>query len=964
MGTDDPIGFPPCSASHKRIFFPPRKHVHANGFTRRKTNEKQEKGGSGFDDYGGELELYDLNITRGPDGASPSRLGSVKTPGRFGCIAWGGAGSTLDGTVVAGGMLDGTVNLWRPSGLLDGNSRDDALLSTVNLAGGGVTSIGFNPHGCSSHLLAAGTSTGAVRLVDLTSPSGPAVGSPGESDAAATMAGEVTQAAWNSQVPHILASSSSSGAVVVWDIRQRKPWCELRAESGAGGGVTDMAWNPTQGLHMMTGSGSGQLRLWDLRASTSMPLTSIDGHPGGVLGIDWCPHDDTLLVSCGNDNATRLWDLYSLRPVGELPNDDDSGGVGGGPAAGGGTAGDLYGGGLGMSQNKRYGVRWSPIRRGVLATCSFDRRVQAHSVAGLATRSGRPPKWMSPSSGVSTGFGGSVVKISGGTEGRRVVTVETVAEEPALAAASEQFEDDFAGGSGGGTECIAHCGAMAEKSADPYERQVWSFMQIMFETNAREELLNYLGFDPERIHAAAAEFAEGDNGDNGAVSSAGGGVPPMSASAERAVKDALLVGNFEAAVECCFRAGQLADALILASCGGADLWAKAQAEYFRRESRRRPFLGLVSAVIHDQLTELVSSSDPAEWRETLAVVSTYGKSDEFPGLCAALGDRLEGAGDPANASLCYMCALSLGRAVGFWRATLENRKSGGNPTNDLLALQDFVEKVTVFSKTVDSYELEDDVADLFAEYAGALASQGMLVAAAKYLRGTTRDCKELRDRIYRSRVGRYCPDLVSNPPDFPYDFVNVGAARDLTGITLKQQPTVASAQHLQVQSAQGGGVAHQPASQESAQHQHYQQQPAQQVQQSVQPHASPQQQPQLPASVPATPTLPPGWVALQDPSSGRTYYANQSTGESAWELPTAAPAPAQQQQPEPAATAASGGYAHSASNGYGQVQSTSSTAQPSPARQSATSTSQRVASKYGDGFVTSASNPELAEQVS
>ncbi|EJK48374.1 hypothetical protein THAOC_32834, partial [Thalassiosira oceanica] len=375
----------------------------------------------------------------------------------------------------------------------------------------------------------------------------------------------------------------------------------------------------------------------------------------------------------------------------------------------------------------------------------------------------------------------------------------------------------------------------------------------------------------------------------------------MSASAERAVKDALLVGNFEAAVECCFRAGQLADALVLASCGGADLWAKAQAEYFRRESGRRPFLGLVSAVIHDQLTELVSASDPAEWRETLAVVSTYGKSDEFPGLCAALGDRLEGAGDPANASLCYMCALSLGQAVGYWRETLEGRKGGDNATDDLLSLQDFVEKVTVFSKTVDSYELEDDVADLFAEYAGALASQGMLVAAAKYLRGTTRDCKELRDRIYRSRVGRYCPDLVSNPPDFPYGFVNVGAARDLTGITLKQQPAAASAQHQQVQPAQGGGVAHQPASQESAQQyqqqqqhqqyqQQYQQQPSQQVQQSVQPNASPQLQPQQPASVPASPSLPPGWVALQDPSSGRTYYANQSTGESAWELPAAAPA--------------------------------------------------------------------------
>src|SRR5210317_1277665 len=145
----------------------------------------------------------------------------------------------------------------------------------------------------------------------------------------------------------------------------------------------------------------------------------------------------------------------------------------------------------------------------------------------------------------------------------------------------------------------------------------------------------------------------------------------MSKDAENVVKDALLVGNFEAAVECCFRSGNLADALVLASCGGGDLWQKTQAEYFARESKRRPFLSLVSAVIHDQLTDLVAMSDPKKWKETLAVLSTYGKSEEFPILCAALGDRLEGAGDSANASLCYMCALNLGQAVKYWKFTLE-----------------------------------------------------------------------------------------------------------------------------------------------------------------------------------------------------------------------------------------------------------------------------------------------------
>lgn len=32
--------------------------------------------------------------------------------------------------------------------------------------------------------------------------------------------------------------------------------------------------------------------------------------------------------------------------------------------------------------------------------------------------------------------------------------------------------------------------------------------------------------------------------------------------------------------------------------------------------------------------------------------------------------------------------------------------------------------------------------------------------------------------------------------------------------------------------------------------------------------------------------LPPGWTTVQDPASGQTYYYNQQTGASSWDLPT------------------------------------------------------------------------------
>lgn len=57
--------------------------------------------------------------------------------------------------------------------------------------------------------------------------------------------------AWNSQVSHIMATAAQNGSTIVWDLKQKKPWCELRDSNRAP--VTDVAWNPEQGQHLVTG---------------------------------------------------------------------------------------------------------------------------------------------------------------------------------------------------------------------------------------------------------------------------------------------------------------------------------------------------------------------------------------------------------------------------------------------------------------------------------------------------------------------------------------------------------------------------------------------------------------------------------------------------------------------------------------------------------------------------------------
>jgi len=250
----------------------------------------QDSGGIGFDDHGGELDLYDLNMTSS-DESAPAVVGTIKTATRFASIGWtSSTNANYPLGIIAGGMIDGSVQLWDPRAILNG---EEALLATIKKHGhGAVKALEFNK--MEPHMLATGGSEGQVVIVDLSNPKQPLTSFPsGEPSKGA----EVTLVAWNSQVAHIVAAAGSDGLVTVWDLKSQRPWCALRADGSA---ISAMAWNPTEGLHLVTASVDDRnpiLKLWDLRASTTTPLATMQGHSEGVLALAWCPHDDTLLLS-------------------------------------------------------------------------------------------------------------------------------------------------------------------------------------------------------------------------------------------------------------------------------------------------------------------------------------------------------------------------------------------------------------------------------------------------------------------------------------------------------------------------------------------------------------------------------------------------------------------------------------------------------------------------------------------
>lgn len=217
------------------------------------------------------------------------------------------------------------------------------------------------------------------------------------------------------------------------------------------------------------------------------------------------------------------------------------------------------------------------------------------------------------------------------------------------------------------------------------------------------------------------------------------------------ITQALLTGDFEGAVELCLHDNRMADSIILAIAGGAELLEKTQKKYFTKMHSK--ITKLISAVVMKDWHDILKTCELQNWREALAAVMTYGQPEEFSSLCDLLGDRLEASADiqlQAQACLCYICAGNVEKLVSCWTRA----QDGHSP----LSLQDLVEKVMVMQHAVEQTQRSGPaaigvlLAEKMSQYASLLASQGSLSTAITYLPDSNNQVtvQQLRDRLGRA----------------------------------------------------------------------------------------------------------------------------------------------------------------------------------------------------------------------
>lgn len=227
---------------------------------------------------------------------------------------------------------------------------------------------------------------------------------------------------------------------------------------------------------------------------------------------------------------------------------------------------------------------------------------------------------------------------------------------------------------------------------------------------------------------------------------------------DRRITRALLLGEFDNALDVCLQEDRLSDAFMIAICGGQKCIDKAQKAYFNRKAGGPNYLRLLASVVGKNLWDLVHNAGLSSWKEIMVTLCTYANVKEFPDLCEALGDRLDEqmkveGGDSdlrKDASFCYLAGSKLEKVVSIWIAQLEENEGAGlqeiskdsSFSVHARSLQSFIEKVTIFCEVTQYQDSDRETTsnwklaplyDRYTEYADIASAHGQLQIAERYL---------------------------------------------------------------------------------------------------------------------------------------------------------------------------------------------------------------------------------------
>lgn len=603
--------------------------------------------------------------------------------------------------------------------------------------------------------------------------------------------GVIKSICWNDKISHILAAASTTGIIYVWEMRKVELFLTICDQGIFGDGEdsykreqainTNIAWC-SDGVQLIIAYDHPEynfLTQYHMKIPNAPSAEYHGGHQEPIIDIAKNPFDNNLLLSLGKENAVTCWSIRTQKPLVHINFNNDK---------------------------KVSSIIWLNKTPDVFISATLDGEINYHQVnfsAELPTSSSLKelteavPKWLVKKSGVSFAFGGKFATFSEKTTPN--IVLHSLSGNSKLSSKMKTFIEKIEQSDLNEVldEKVNSSISSKEKNASLF----WIALKSCY-TNNYNELFRSMGYDKSKLQKEvytyigkkietqnskkerqkvaninlinnneAEDFwntfssskTEKEIGDVKNVENAMTTIEKphtitesitrninWNLGTEKLIKQSLLIGDLQSAVDVALKCGREAEALLIASAGDKELFDKTKQAFFNK-NKDLYIKNIFSSIINGNFESLLDYNVLKDWKEYILYARTYLEGKAFISFANNLGDRIANNPDIYMSLVCYILGQNYEKCVELLYNNYLKETEKFNRNQKKVSLHQIFEQV-IAVKSVLHYNHKNEMTEkIMTNYCELLIDEGLFEEACVYLiklKNTDTHILTLYDRLF------------------------------------------------------------------------------------------------------------------------------------------------------------------------------------------------------------------------
>lgn len=747
------------------------------------------------------LNLYIFNSK---DSKNPAKLlTQIPCSSKFSCLAWTPLGQDTQEHAlgyVLSGHQDGTIGIWDITEILSNSnnelSQDFGLVKSTCLAESEITSIAINDK---PHVFAFGSSNVSLASINANS-----LDISIATNCEKIGAGQICCLSWNPKVSHILACATTEGKILIYNMRNGSVFVSISDQqliedhqiSSPNEPIhTNVIWQMegTQVIIAYDDQEYNYLTQYHMKQPNAPSAFYQNGHSNSIIDISRNAVDTSFILTLGRDNVATCWSLKAGRPLCQI-----------------------------NLKEKCSNALWVNKIPDCFLCVGFSGKIWVERINFVEDMTiyteGHEmiPNWIGKPAGCAFAFGGKLYKFS--RNQKSTISISKVCGNKSLVkeiqSSNKKIEKEDL------NEFLDEKINISENENKTNLSIFWSALKSVYNKNP-EIFYKKCGFDKNQIEDAAA-LALGKNRKKGgntrqlyqpqleetdedvnllfeskpvvkeesnmfeSKKSEGFEKPNTiqetvelninwNVGTEKLIKQSLITGNLNDAVELLFKLNRDSEALLLAS-SQPELFEQAQAKFFNK-TKDLYVKSMFPSIIKNNFELLFDYNYLKDWKEYLLYAKTYlANQQDFQNFAEKLGDKLSNTPDFYCSLVCYIIAENYSKSIDiiFQNYQREGEKFGKEEKK--FFLQNLFEQTQAIQRILNQNNRihNDNYNTIIYDYCFLLIDEGLNVEASQYLlslRGTNSTIDELYERVYYNC--EYTLAQSFPKPNNPYNIVPI-----------------------------------------------------------------------------------------------------------------------------------------------------------------------------------------------